>query len=137
MKKICLLILRLLMLINMIVLFLSILNVLVLLSSNASQSELITTLEINLLISSVIIFICFITDTVVSKILHVDLTYKGPDLISKISIGIKLASVLFVLIIIMISFIFKIHYYFIVSSVISLFAILYNYSLSVYIKRKR
>lgn len=89
-------------------------------------------LEANLVILLVFLFVSVIKSVIFSKILKLDLSYKGPDTFDFISKWLKLSGLILFALIAIYSLIFHIHYYFIITCAFTIFSILYQFSVIKY-----
>ena len=96
----------------------------------------ITELEFLLIVSLVCFFGSILKSVVFSKILKLDLSYKGPNTFGYVHKVFKLIWLIVFLVIAIISLIYKIHYYFILASIVNCFSIVLQYSIIKYFKLK-
>lgn len=101
-----------------------------------NSSVSISELEFLLIVSLVYFFGSILKSVVFSKILKLDLSYKGPNIFEYVHKVFKLIWFVVFLIIAIISLIYKIHYYFILASIVNCFSITLQFSIIKYFKIK-
>ncbi len=94
-------------------------------------------LEAAFVISIIFFFITALKSVVFSKIIKLDLSYKGPDTFDFLPKWVKILSVSLALIGIGASLIFKIHFYFILTIIINIFSIVLQLSILKYFRSEK
>ena len=94
-------------------------------------------LEAAFVISLIFLFAAAIKSVVFSKIIKLDLSYKGPDTFDFLSKWVKILSVFLALIGIVLSLILKLHFYFILTIIINTFSIVYQLSVLKYFRSEK
>ena len=101
-----------------------------------NSSVSITELEFILIVSLLYFFGSILKSVVFSKILKLDLSYKGQNTFRYVSKVFKLIWIIVFLITAVISLIYKIHYYFILASIVNCFSITLQFSIIKYFEIK-
>ena len=89
-------------------------------------------LEANLVILLIYLFASAMKSVIFSKILKLDLSYKGPDTFDFIPKYLKLSGLILFALIAIYSLIFHIHYYFIITCAFTTFSIIIQFSVIKY-----
>lgn len=92
--------------------------------------------EFVLVVSIVYFFITLLKSVVFSKMLKLDLSYKGPNTFAYVSKPFKWFWAVLFIVIAICSIVFKIHYYFVIASILNCFSIVLQYSYIKYFKLK-
>lgn len=137
MKKGVLIFERILLVIQIVVYIFMLFNtmVLVVFDCSISKNEIVDFLESQLIITLLIFFVSILFSVLCSKFLKFELTYKGPDLLNELPKRSKVLALLFSIVLISISLILKMHYYFILTVIVWHFSIVYHKTFLSYIKR--
>ena len=93
-------------------------------------------LEANLIILLVFLFVSVLKSVVFSKILKLDLSYKGPNTFEFLPKWLIFSGIILFVLILLCSIIFKIHYFFIMTCAFTIFSILYQFSVIKYFSKE-
>lgn len=92
-------------------------------------------LEANLVLLLVLLFVSAIRSVIFSKILKLDLSYKGPDTFNFLPKWLKLSCLILFVLTAVYALIFHIHYYFIITCAFTTFSLLIQFSFIKYFSK--
>lgn len=99
------------------------------------ESADIDGLEANLIVLLIYLFASALKSVIFSKILKLDLSYKGPDTFDFLPKWLIFSGIILFVLILLCSIIFKIHYYFILTCAFTIFSIIYQFSVIKYFSK--
>lgn len=104
-------------------------------SALVKESDDANGLEANLIILLVFLFASALKSVIFSKILKLDLSYKGPDTLDFLPKWLKLSGLILFVFTVIYSLIFHIHHYFIITCAFTILSILIQFSVIKYFSK--